>query len=283
MVQGDVVPVSKIDADQHFTEPPPRYSEATLVKKLEELGIGRPSTYASTLSTLRDREYVRVDKNRFYPEDKGRLVTAFLEQFFRKWVEYDFTAALETQLDEVSAGQLDWKVLLREFWSQLKPATAAVLERQGVIDQLDDAIGPFLFTEKPDGADPRLCPACGTGRLHLKASFKMKSSFIGCSNYPECKFTRKFAQPGGEAGERLRIGGVEGAGEADAEQRIDEDRGRGGSAKRLHRAGPSGGGSTGARAPVRRSSTLGGPAPPATPCRSSSRSPTATSRATSTT
>src|SRR5690606_1413992 len=127
--EGAVAKVEAIRTDQHFTEPPPRFSEATLVKKLEELGIGRPSTYASILTTLRDREYVRMDKNRFIPEDNGRLVTAFLEQFFTRWVEYDFTAALETRLDEVSAGDLDWKVVLRDFWSQLKPATDAVTAR----------------------------------------------------------------------------------------------------------------------------------------------------------
>ncbi len=190
--EGAVAKVEAIRTDQHFTEPPPRFSEATLVKKLEELGIGRPSTYASILTTLRDREYVRMDKNRFIPEDNGRLVTAFLEQFFTRWVEYDFTAALETRLDEVSAGDLDWKVVLRDFWSQLKPATDAVTARQGVIDELDTAIGPFLFPDKGDGTDARLCPLCKQGRLHLKASFKMKSSFIGCSNYPECRYTRGF-------------------------------------------------------------------------------------------
>ncbi|QQQ19236.1 type I DNA topoisomerase [Brevundimonas vitis] len=190
--EGARAKVEAVRTDQHFTEPPPRYSEATLVKKLEELGIGRPSTYASILTTLRDRQYVRMDKSRFIPEDTGRLVTAFLEQFFGQWVEYDFTAALETQLDEVSAGDLDWKVLLRDFWKQLKPATDTVIARQGVIDELDEAIGPFLFQPKDDGTDPRQCPVCGTGRLHLKASFKMKSSFIGCSNYPECRYTRGF-------------------------------------------------------------------------------------------
>ncbi|MGQ2992000.1 type I DNA topoisomerase [Brevundimonas sp.] len=206
--EGATAKVEAIRTDQHFTEPPPRYSEATLVKKLEELGIGRPSTYASILTTLRDREYVRMDKNRFYPEDNGRLVTAFLEEFFAQWVEYDFTADLEGQLDQVSEGDLDWKVLLRDFWSKLKPATETVLARQGVIDQLDEAIGPFLFPEKPDGADPRLCPLCGTGRLHLKASFKMKSSFIGCSNYPECRYTRGFGAGAGaeEAGSDRDLG-----------------------------------------------------------------------------
>jgi len=212
--EGAAAKVEAIRTDQHFTEPPPRFSEATLVKKLEELGIGRPSTYASILTTLRDREYVRMDKNRFIPEDNGRLVTAFLEQFFTQWVEYDFTAALETRLDEVSAGGLDWKVVLREFWSQLKPATDAVTARQGVIDELDTAIGPFLFPDKGDGTDARLCPLCKSGRLHLKASFKMKSSFIGCSNYPECRYTRGFGAATGveDGGDRdLGVDPVTGA------------------------------------------------------------------------
>ena len=212
--EGGAAKVEAIRTDQHFTEPPPRFSEATLVKKLEELGIGRPSTYASILTTLRDREYVRMDKNRFIPEDNGRLVTAFLEQFFTQWVEYDFTAALETRLDEVSAGDLDWKVVLRDFWSQLKPATDAVTARQGVIDELDTAIGPFLFPDKGDGADARLCPLCKSGRLHLKASFKMKSSFIGCSNYPECRYTRGFGAATGveDGGDRdLGVDPVTGA------------------------------------------------------------------------
>ena len=212
--EGGAAKVEAIRTDQHFTEPPPRFSEATLVKKLEELGIGRPSTYASILTTLRDREYVRMDKNRFIPEDNGRLVTAFLEQFFTQWVEYDFTAALETRLDEVSAGDLNWKVVLRDFWSQLKPATDAVTARQGVIDELDTAIGPFLFPDKGDGADARLCPLCKSGRLHLKASFKMKSSFIGCSNYPECRYTRGFGAATGveDGGDRdLGVDPVTGA------------------------------------------------------------------------
>ena len=212
--EGAVARVEAIRTDQHFTEPPPRFSEATLVKKLEELGIGRPSTYASILTTLRDREYVRMDKNRFIPEDNGRLVTAFLEQFFTRWVQYDFTAALETRLDEVSAGDLDWKVVLRDFWSQLKPATDAVTARQGVIDELDTAIGPFLFPDKGDGTDARLCPLCKQGRLHLKASFKMKSSFIGCSNYPECRYTRGFGAATGveDGGDRdLGVDPVTGA------------------------------------------------------------------------
>ncbi|WP_336977416.1 type I DNA topoisomerase [Brevundimonas nasdae] len=198
--EGAKAKVDAIRTDQHFTEPPPRYSEATLVKKLEELGIGRPSTYASTLSTLRDREYVRVDKNRFYPEDKGRLVTAFLEQFFRKWVEYDFTAALETQLDEVSAGQLDWKVLLRNFWQDFHAATQAAgeLRTTAILDALNESLGAHIFPDKGDGSDPRECPLCHQGQLSLKTS--RFGAFIGCDRYPECKYTRPVASPSAEDG-----------------------------------------------------------------------------------
>ena len=198
--EGAKAKVDAIRTDQHFTEPPPRYSEATLVKKLEELGIGRPSTYASTLSTLRDREYVRVDKNRFYPEDKGRLVTAFLEQFFRKWVEYDFTAALETQLDEVSAGDLDWKVLLRSFWQDFHAATQAAgeLRTTAILDALNDSLGPHIFPAKEDGSDPRECPLCHQGQLSLKTS--RFGAFIGCERYPDCKYTRPVASPSAEDG-----------------------------------------------------------------------------------
>lgn len=198
--EGAKAKVDAIRTDQHFTEPPPRYSEATLVKKLEELGIGRPSTYASTLSTLRDREYVRVDKNRFYPEDKGRLVTAFLEQFFRKWVEYDFTAALETQLDEVSAGQLDWKVLLRNFWQDFHAATQAAgeLRTTAILDALNESLGAHIFPDKGDGTDPRECPLCHQGQLSLKTS--RFGAFIGCDRYPECKYTRPVASPSAEDG-----------------------------------------------------------------------------------
>ncbi|RZJ37354.1 MAG: DNA topoisomerase I, partial [Brevundimonas sp.] len=170
--EGATAKVDAIRTEQHFTEPPPRFSEATLVKKLEELGIGRPSTYASILTTLRDREYVRVDKNRFYPEDKGRLVTAFLEQFFAKWVEYDFTAALETRLDEVSAGQLDWKLLLREFWQDFHAATQAAgeLRTTAILDALNESLGAHIFPAKEDGSDPRECPLCHIGQLSLKTS-----------------------------------------------------------------------------------------------------------------
>jgi len=189
-------------ADQHFTEPPPRYSEASLVKKMEELGIGRPSTYASILTVLRDRAYVRMDKNRFIPEDKGRLVTAFLEQFFARYVEYDFTAALEEKLDLVSAGELNWKALLREFWTDFNAAIGEIgeLRTTHVLDALNDALGPHIFPDKGDGTDPRGCPTCGTGRLSLKTG--KFGAFIGCSNYPECRFTRQIAQnEGDEAGE----------------------------------------------------------------------------------
>jgi DNA topoisomerase-1 len=193
-------------ADQHFTEPPPRYSEASLVKKMEELGIGRPSTYASILTVLRDREYVRMDKNRFIPEDKGRLVTAFLEQFFHRYVEYDFTAELEEKLDLVSAGELNWKALLREFWTSFHAAVGEIgeLRVSNVLDALNESLGPHIFPDKGDGSDPRLCPTCHKGQLSLKVG--RYGAFIGCSNYPECRFTRPIAQQegeeAGEAGDR---------------------------------------------------------------------------------
>jgi DNA topoisomerase-1 len=185
-------------ADQHFTEPPPRYSEASLVKKMEELGIGRPSTYASILSVLRDRGYVKMDKNRFVPEDAGRLVTAFLEQFFRRYVEYDFTAGLEEKLDLVSAGDLDWKALLREFWTEFHAAVGEIgeLRTTQVLDALNEALGPHIFPSKGDGVDPRGCPSCGAGRLSLKTG--RYGAFIGCSNYPECRFTRPIALSEGD-------------------------------------------------------------------------------------
>ena len=198
--EGAKAKVEAVRADQHFTEPPPRFSEATLVKKLEELGIGRPSTYASILTTLRDREYVRMDKNRFYPEDKGRLVTAFLEQFFSRWVEYDFTAALESQLDEVSAGELDWKALLRSFWTDFHAATQAAgeLRTTAILDHLNEALGAHIFPDKGDGSDPRECPLCHQGQLSLKTS--RFGAFIGCSRYPDCKYTRPVASPDGAEG-----------------------------------------------------------------------------------
>ena len=198
--EGADARVAAARADQHFTEPPPRYSEASLVKKMEELGIGRPSTYASVLSVLRDRAYVRMEKNRFIPEDKGRLVTIFLEEFFRKYVEYDFTADLEEKLDLVSAGELDWKVLLREFWTDFHAKTEEIgnLRTREVLDSLDTALAPFLYPPKADGGDARVCPTCGTGGLSLKTS--RFGPFVGCSNYPECRYTRPIGQAEGENG-----------------------------------------------------------------------------------
>ncbi|MBP6546069.1 MAG: topoisomerase DNA-binding C4 zinc finger domain-containing protein, partial [Phenylobacterium sp.] len=204
--EGAAAKVIAARADQHFTEPPPRYSEASLVKKMEELGIGRPSTYASVLTVLRDREYVRMDKNRFIPEDKGRLVTAFLEQFFNRYVQYDFTAALEEKLDLVSAGDLNWKALLREFWQDFHAAVGEIAELRvtHVLDALNEALGPHIFPQKEDGSDPRACPTCGAGQLSLKTG--KFGAFIGCSNYPECRYTRPIAQSAddaeGESGDR---------------------------------------------------------------------------------
>ena len=190
--------------DQHFTEPPPRYSEASLVKKLEELGIGRPSTYASILSVLRDRAYVRLDRSRFVPEPKGRIVTAFLSSFFKHYIEYDFTADLEEKLDQVASGELPWKQLLRDFWTNFHTATeeAKELKFADVVTALDQILGPHMFPTREDGGDPRGCPVCGNGRLGLKLG--RFGAFIGCSNYPECRFTRQLGRPdeNGEAGPR---------------------------------------------------------------------------------
>jgi DNA topoisomerase-1 len=197
MKEGDAPAKKRVNAEQHFTQPPPRYSEASLVKKMEELGIGRPSTYASILQTLKDREYVTIDKNRFIPAESGRLVTAFLERFFERYVGYDFTAGLEDSLDDVSGGRANWQAILEAFWKDFKPKTAEVMEQKPseVTVALDEFLGPYLFPEKEDGTDPRLCPACGNGRLALRGG--KFGAFVACSNYPECKFTRRFAQAGG--------------------------------------------------------------------------------------
>ncbi|ETX30979.1 type I DNA topoisomerase [Roseivivax isoporae] len=188
---------------QHHTQPPPRYTEATLVKKMEELGIGRPSTYASVLSTIQDREYVRKDKNRLIPEDKGRIVTIFLLNFFKRYVEYDFTAALEDELDDVSAGQMDYKELLRKFWRDFSAAIAETSELRiaEVLDVLDDALAPQLYPPREDGTDPRTCPLCGQGSLHLKTS--RSGGFVGCSRYPECRYTRPLGGDAAEAQDRV--------------------------------------------------------------------------------
>jgi DNA topoisomerase-1 len=199
--EGDSPAVKAVRAEQHFTQPPPRFSEASLVKKMEELGIGRPSTYASTLQTLKDRDYVRIEKNRFFAEESGRLVTAFLERFFEKYVSFDFTAGLEDQLDDVSGGRAQWQAVLDAFWKDFKPKTVEVMEQKPseVTAELDTFLAPFLFPDKGDGTDPRLCPNCHEGKLALRGG--RFGAFIACSNYPECKYTRRFAQPGGaEAG-----------------------------------------------------------------------------------
>ncbi|HEY4941934.1 MAG TPA: type I DNA topoisomerase [Rhizomicrobium sp.] len=196
---GDKADALKVNPAQHFTEPPPRYSEASLVRKLEELGIGRPSTYASILSVLRDRSYVRVDRGRFVPDDKGRLVTAFLATFFPRYVEYGFTADLEEKLDEVSAGALPWKQLLRDFWRDFSAAVGGTkdLKITQVINELNEILGPHIFPPNADGSPPRVCPGCGKGELSLKLG--RFGSFVGCSNYPECRFTRQLGQSNGDA------------------------------------------------------------------------------------
>jgi DNA topoisomerase-1 len=185
----------RIEPQQHFTQPPPRYTEASLVKKLEELGIGRPSTYATILQVLQDRNYVRLEKKRFLPEDRGRLVTAFLTNFFQRYVEYDFTAKLEEQLDDISGGRIDWKQVLRDFWAAFASAVDGTkgLSISQVIDALDAALGPHFFPPRADGKNPRGCPACEGGRLGLKLS--RTGAFIGCSNYPDCTYTRPLAVP----------------------------------------------------------------------------------------
>lgn len=198
MSEGDAPAKKSVEAEQHFTQPPPRYSEASLVKKMEELGIGRPSTYASVLQVLKDRDYVTVERNRFTPNESGRLVIAFLERFFERYVAYDYTAGLEEELDDISGGRAQWQQVLEAFWRDFKPKTAEVMEQKPseVTAALDEFLAPFLFPEKEDGGDPRQCPACQAGRLALRGG--RFGAFVACSNYPECKFTRKFGQPGSE-------------------------------------------------------------------------------------
>jgi DNA topoisomerase I len=206
MREGEKLAKERIEASQHFTEPPPRYTEATLVKRMEELGIGRPSTYASTIAVLKDRAYVRLEKKRLIPEDKGRLVTAFLEAFFARYVEYDFTADLEEKLDLVSNSEIDWKELLRDFWRDFSGAVGDIKDlRTGqVLDSLNELLGPHVFPDKGDGTDPRLCPVCNKGQLSLKLG--KFGAFIGCSNYPDCKYTRVLSPTGAENGEGEKPG-----------------------------------------------------------------------------
>ena len=203
MNKGDCPAKKTVEANQHFTQPPPRFSEASLVKRLEELGIGRPSTYASTIQTLRDRDYVRMEKSRFHAEDSGRLLTAFLERFFPTYVAYDFTAGMEDELDTVSDGREDYKDLLAKFWKDFKPKTEEVMEKlpSEVTEVLDEYLSDYLFPPRDDGKDARFCPLCETegregGKLSLRGG--RFGAFIACANYPECKFTRRFAQPGAD-------------------------------------------------------------------------------------
>ncbi|MGE5145779.1 MAG: topoisomerase C-terminal repeat-containing protein, partial [Candidatus Eiseniibacteriota bacterium] len=197
MSEGEALAKQAINSTQHFTEPPPRYSEAALVKRMEELGIGRPSTYAAILQVLQDRGYVRIDKKRLMPEDKGRVVVGFLESFFQKYVEYDFTANLEEQLDRVSNNEVDWKKVLQDFWVDFIGAVNDIKELRvtHVLDALNDLLAPHIFPPREDGLDPRTCPNCATGKLSLKLG--RFGAFIGCSNYPECNFTRQMT-PGAE-------------------------------------------------------------------------------------
>ena len=200
IMQGDSVEKRGITPNQHFTQPPPRYTEATLVKKMEELGIGRPSTYASIVTTIQDREYVRKEKNRLFPEDKGRLVTVFLSNYFRRYVGYDFTASLEEELDDVSAGDRDYKDVLGRFWSDFSAAISETSELRitEVLDKINEVLEPHLFPPNEDGTDPRSCPNCGIGRLSMRTA-RAGGAFIGCSNYPECRYTRPFGPPDPEA------------------------------------------------------------------------------------
>jgi DNA topoisomerase-1 len=197
--EGDAPLKTGVEAIQSFTQPPPRYSEASLVKRLEELGIGRPSTYAATLQTLKDREYVRVEKGRFVPEESGRLVTAFLERFFERYVSYDYTAELEEELDDVSGGRLNWQKLLDNFWRDFKPKAGEVMDQKPseITQALDEFLAPWLYPPRADGSDPRVCPQCGNGRLSLRGG--RFGAFVACSNYPDCKYTQKFGQGGDQA------------------------------------------------------------------------------------
>ena len=207
MAKGDPLKRGDVAALQHFTQPPPRFSEASLVKRMEELGIGRPSTYASILSVLQDRKYVRLEKRRFVPEDRGRLVTAFLTSFFENYVQTGFTAGMEEKLDDISAGQTEWRAVMRAFWEEFSKAVEQTKELKisDVIAALDQDLGPHFFPPREDGSDPRLCPACHAGRLGLKLG--RFGSFIGCSNYPACQYTRRLAiETGEDEGETLKEG-----------------------------------------------------------------------------
>src|SRR5262249_18899926 len=203
LTEGQAVTADTVTPEQHFTQPPPRYSEASLVKRLEELGIGRPSTYASILQVLQDRNYVRLEQRRFIPEDRGRLVTAFLTSFFEHYFAYDFTALLEEQLDDISGGRIAWKKVLSDFWSAFSEAVAGTkdLSITQVLDCLDAELGPHFFPANDNGHDPRVCPSCKAGRLGLKLG--RFGAFIGCSNYPECRYTRRLGVDNGNGNGEL--------------------------------------------------------------------------------
>lgn len=204
MEEGSKTPLQDINQEQHFTQPPPRYSEASLVKKLEELGIGRPSTYASIIQVLQDRSYVTLEKKRFQPQDRGRIVTTFLIKFFPKLMDYSFTASLEDELDAISAGEAEWRDTLNDFWrdfSKVVEETKGLTITQ-VIDYLNEELGPHFFPAREDGKDARICPACEEGRLSLKLG--KYGAFVGCSNYPECKYTRPLVTPDSDEAEEHR-------------------------------------------------------------------------------
>jgi len=198
MAERDPLRRGDIAASQHFTQPPPRYSEASLVKRLEELGIGRPSTYASILQRLQDLKYVTLEKRRFVAQDLGRMVTTFLVRFFEKYVDTGFTSSMEERLDQISAGETDWRAVMRAFWDEFSAAVEATrdLKIRDVIDALDEDLGPHIFPARGDGSDPRACPSCADGRLGLRLG--RTGAFIGCSNYPECRYTRPFGVDSGE-------------------------------------------------------------------------------------
>ena len=203
MSEGEALKRKDLAVTQHFTEPPPRFSEASLVKRMEELGIGRPSTYASILQVLKDRGYVKLDKKRLHGEDKGRVVVAFLENFFARYVEYDFTAALEEQLDRISNNEISWQQVLQDFWGDFIGAVNEIkdLRVTQVLDALDDMLGPHIYAPREDGGDPRQCPTCGTGKLNLKAG--KFGAFVGCTNYPECRYTRPLAADSEASADRI--------------------------------------------------------------------------------
>ena len=191
MSEGEVLERKETTPDQHFTQPPPRFSEASLVKRLEELGIGRPSTYASIMQVLQERNYVRLDKKRFIPEARGRLVTSFLSNFFTKYIQYDFTADLEAELDEISDGKLAWLDVLQKFWQPFKVSIGGMDDFQipDILKRLDDDLGQYFFPQTKDGGSTRMCPKCGSGELRLNLG--KFGPYASCSNYPDCKMTRQ--------------------------------------------------------------------------------------------